>query len=52
MIVEKDSCMYCGSCASVCPSNAIIVTDYDIQVTDECTDCKTCVQACPMGAIQ
>lgn len=52
MIVDKDACMYCGCCASVCPSRAIMVTDYDIQITDGCTECKTCVKACPMGAIE
>ena len=52
MVIEKDACMYCGCCASVCPVTAITVTDYDIRVNDDCTDCKTCVKACPMGAIQ
>jgi len=52
MIIEKDACMYCGCCASVCPFHAILVTDYDVEVNDECTDCGICVKACPMGAIR
>ncbi len=52
MIVKKDACMYCGCCACVCPSNAILVTDYDVYIDEKCTDCKTCVKACPMEAIQ
>ena len=47
----SDDCTACGSCAEVCPVEAI--TEGDIYVIDAelCTDCGTCVDECPVDAI-
>lgn len=45
------SCLGLGSCVTVCPSNAIIIGNGRISVTDACTGCGKCVQACPRALI-
>jgi ferredoxin len=51
--VDKQSCMSCGRCLQVCPSDAI---DFDIDgkaLIDQtkCTQCGRCVRVCPKDAI-
>ena len=47
-------CMGYGSCAKVCPADAITITDGGIAVVDEekCIGCKKCVAACPKNIIK
>ncbi|MBK5244020.1 MAG: 4Fe-4S binding protein [Eubacteriaceae bacterium] len=47
----SDECIACGSCADVCPAEAI--SEGDIYVIDpaKCTDCGTCADECPVEAI-
>lgn len=56
----KDSCCYCGTCASVCPMNAIELLDSGEVEIDRirCAEylcrrwsCGICAKACPVGAI-
>ncbi len=49
--VDIDKCTGCGTCAEVCPVEAIQVNDYAVVNEDECVDCGTCVDECPEGAI-
>ena len=51
-IINKDTCLGCGSCASTCPVEAIKEADglYAINA-DECIDCGACEGGCPAGAI-
>jgi len=49
--VDVDKCTGCGTCAEVCPVEAIKVDDYAVVDEDECVDCGTCVDECPEGAI-
>ena len=54
MYVISDECVSCGSCAGVCPMEAIDMDDaaghYMID-QDKCIGCGSCVDTCPMGAI-
>ncbi len=47
-----DKCSGCGSCADVCPTEAITVDDVAVVDENECTDCGSCVDECPEEAIE
>jgi len=48
----SDKCTKCGSCASVCPSEAISEGDKQYTIDgDKCVDCGLCVDECPVEAI-
>lgn len=50
--VEGELCGVCQACATVCPVNAIEVTEnYIIIIPEKCTGCGICVKVCPVGAI-
>lgn len=51
----SDVCKHCknASCMEVCPTNALMRTEYDtvyIQ-NDVCNGCRNCISACPYGVI-
>lgn len=49
--VTLDSCGKCGFCISVCPTEAITITDADIVTDNEkCMMCMACVAKCPARA--
>lgn len=49
--ISTPSCKLCGKCVSICPTNAISVSENKL-VTDisKCALCMVCVKACPSGA--
>ncbi len=49
--VIDDNCTACGTCAPVCPVDAI--KEGDIYKIDAvvCTDCGACEEVCPANAI-
>ena len=54
MVVKKDLCTGCGTCAGICPKNAIeMIVDsrkgiYLPQIVQEaCNDCGICLNVCP-----
>jgi ferredoxin len=49
--IDKDICVRCGGCVSVCPLAALELTDIVRCDDKKCAKCKTCVRFCPMGAI-
>lgn len=48
--VNEEKCIGCGSCASVCPVDAITVTDGKAKVSDACIECGACAGECPVEA--
>jgi L-aspartate semialdehyde sulfurtransferase ferredoxin len=54
--VECEKCISCGSCVTLCPMEAISVTDDASIVFDreKCagSTCSVCVDACPVRAIR
>ena len=42
MKVDKDVCVRCGGCVSVCPFDAIEATDGFVRANERCTDCGIC----------
>ncbi|RLJ01525.1 MAG: ferredoxin [Candidatus Aenigmatarchaeota archaeon] len=53
MFVNKEKCLRCGGCVSVCPKNALELTEQGI-IRDEkkCINCGICEKFCPVGAIK
>lgn len=52
VVVEKDACIGCSACVSVCPVSVIVMNDEGKAVIEDgCIDCLTCIGACPTGAI-
>jgi formate dehydrogenase iron-sulfur subunit len=54
-LMMSDICKHCthASCLEVCPTSAIIRTEFDTVYIqqDVCNGCRDCISACPYGAI-
>ena len=51
-VVDKDVCVGCEACVSVCPVEAISMMDGKAEVDPEtCVECGSCVPVCPVEAI-
>ena len=52
LLIDRETCGYCGACVSVCPNNAIELVDAYVRSDQSlCTGCLACVKVCPLGAI-
>jgi electron transfer flavoprotein alpha subunit len=49
--VNKEECIACGACLSVCPFGAIIMQEDKAYITEACTACGACIDTCPVQAI-
>ena len=54
-LMMSDVCKHCvqAPCLEVCPTGAIIRTEFDTVViqSDTCNGCRDCIAACPFGVI-
>jgi formate dehydrogenase iron-sulfur subunit len=55
-LMMSDVCKHCAQagCLEVCPTGAIIRTEFDTVViqSDVCNGCRDCIAACPFGVIE
>ncbi|MGQ0814855.1 MAG: 4Fe-4S dicluster domain-containing protein [Gemmatimonadota bacterium] len=55
-LMMSDVCKHCvqAGCLDVCPTGAIIRTEFDTVViqSDVCNGCRACIAACPFGVIE
>lgn len=53
-IFNMARCNFCGTCVTVCPVNALLMTDLGPQFNspNPCTYCSDCEDVCPEGAIR
>jgi pyruvate formate lyase activating enzyme len=49
--IDLSACDKCATCISVCPSDALLLTDHLEVDKQKCTVCGTCVNVCPFGAL-
>jgi ferredoxin len=50
--VDRRHCDQCGTCISVCPTDALVLLA-KLQVReDNCISCGKCVAICPFGALR
>lgn len=49
--IDKDECIECGFCETICPVEAIEKSKIAYEVTDKCIDCGLCAKKCPVEAI-
>ena len=49
---SESSCVDCGACVGVCPTNAISMIDLSQDIDeDKCVRCGACVEVCPVRAL-
>ena len=53
IFVVPNSCVGCGDCIGVCPTNAIEIIDGKAVIdTKLCIDCEICITSCTYKAIR
>lgn len=52
-MVDEKKCIGCGSCAAICPVNAIKMVKGKAKIDPKiCIKCGSCASFCPVGAIK
>ena len=55
IIIDKDNCINCGECTSVCITQALILDSRSKKLVfkkDKCILCELCLDCCPVRAIK
>ncbi len=47
---QETLCTLCGTCATVCPTAAVVLNDSVVTEPELCILCQACVKNCPTGA--
>lgn len=50
--VTKQLCGQCGLCSGVCPTLAITLHGWGLEIDEKCTGCGRCASICPAGALR
>ncbi|MEM7819647.1 MAG: 4Fe-4S binding protein [Candidatus Aenigmatarchaeota archaeon] len=51
--VDKNKCISCGGCVSVCPVLALDMNNkFPFCDYKKCTNCNICIRFCPTGALK
>jgi L-aspartate semialdehyde sulfurtransferase ferredoxin len=54
ILINEDSCVHCGLCTGVCPTQALTLKEMTFELQfqrSRCIVCEQCVPVCPVGAI-
>ena len=54
ILIDEDSCVHCGLCTGVCPTEALSLdpTSFQLNFTrSRCIVCEQCIPTCPVQAI-
>lgn len=50
--VNREMCLKCGGCVTICPQDAIVMSYGGANViADKCSSCGLCIRFCSVGAI-
>jgi len=51
--IDREKCLKCGGCVSVCPFSALELRENGIEwEREKCKYCGLCSKVCPVGAIK
>ncbi|ODS39463.1 MAG: hypothetical protein A7315_11020 [Candidatus Altiarchaeales archaeon WOR_SM1_79] len=51
--LDRDRCIDCGACISICPTNALYLEDFSVKLDEsKCGLCRRCVDDCPVRALK
>ena len=54
IVIDRDSCVDCGLCTGVCPTQALVLDPETFRLNfrrSHCIVCEQCIPTCPVGAI-
>jgi len=51
--IDREKCMACGGCVSLCPADALELKNKELTIDHEkCVECGNCVKFCPVKALE
>lgn len=54
IVIDEESCVHCGLCTGVCPTQALTLNPESFKLTftrSRCIVCEQCIPTCPVDAI-